>query len=234
MPLSTNAAAVDTMINGLQAVGATNVDEGIGWGLRALSPGEPFAGSRAYSDPKNIKAIILMTDGENTSYVSGNDDKSWFSSYGFAQVPVYNARNEQAGTKAGRIFDQSGQSVSYTNSTFTLAMDGRTRKVCANAKAAGKSIMTNVNGAQLTDERGPVVKDGIIIFTIAFDIPAASASRVDALLKDCASYKTEDLRNTALTYAKKSKNFYSARNAAELDEAFAAIAASLSKIRVAH
>lgn len=228
LPLSTDAAAVDSMIGNLQAVGATNVDEGVGWGWRVLSPTEPFAGSRAYTDTNNIKAMILMTDGENTSYTSGNENKSWFSSYGYAQI------SPDGIVKGGRIFDESGQSVIHSNSNYTRAMDGRTRKVCANAKADGKSVMTDVNGAPLSDERGPVQRDGIIIYTIAFDIPAASKARVDALLKDCASYRTEDLRATAKPYSQKAKNFYSVKDSAELAAAFSDITASLSKLRVSY
>jgi Flp pilus assembly protein TadG len=223
VPLTSSASVVDSAIAGLQAVGATNVDEGVGWGWRVLSPSEPFAGSRAYSDDENIKALVLMTDGENTSYTSGNTNKSRFSSYGFAQLKD---------GSAGRIFDQSGASTTYSNTNYTVAMDGRTRKVCANAKKDGARPMTDINGVTLTDSQGTVQKDGIIIYTIAFDIPASSATRVNALLSDCASYRTDDLRKTTLPYAQKAKNFYSVKNAAELDAAFSDIAASLSKMRI--
>lgn len=237
LPLSTNATTVDDTIKNLQAVGATNVDEGVGWGWRTLSPTEPFAGSRAFSDEKNIKAMIVMTDGENTSYVSGNNNKSWFSSYGHAQV-YSSATNAQGlpsssiNTSAGRIFEQSGQSAIHSATNYTLAMDGRTKKVCANAKNDGATKMRDINGVILNDERGQVQKDGIVIYTIAFDIPAASKTRVDALLSDCASWKVDDLRNTGKPYAQKKKNFYSASNAADLDAAFTDIVASLSRMRV--
>lgn len=234
VPLTSNDSVVDSAISGLQAVGATNVDEGVGWGWRVLSPSEPFAGARSYSDDENIKALVLMTDGENTSYTSNNNNKSRFSSYGFAQIPTYSAATGALnGTESGRIFEQSGASSTYTNTNYTVAMDGRTRKVCANAKKDGARPMTDINGVTLTDGQGTVQKDGIMIYTIAFDIPASSAARVNALLSDCASYSTDDLRKTTLPYAQKKKNFYPVKNAAELDAAFSDIAASLSKMRIA-
>jgi Flp pilus assembly protein TadG len=228
VPLTASASTVDTAISGLQAVGATNVDEGVGWGWRVLSPTEPFANGRAYSDDENIKALVLMTDGENTSYTTSNNsnqNESRFSSYGFAQLEGY---------RPGRIFNEAGTTTTHTNTNYTAAMDGRTRKVCANAKKDGARPMTDINGVTLTDGQGTVQKDGIVIYTIAFDIPASSAARVNALLSDCASYRTDDLRQTTLPYAQKKKNFYSVKNAAELDAAFSDIAASLSKMRIAH
>lgn len=74
-PLTDTKTAMGTAINAMTADGSTNIPEGLAWGWRLISPGEPFTQGAPYSDPATIKAIILLTDGENN--VAGN-----FSSYG--------------------------------------------------------------------------------------------------------------------------------------------------------
>lgn len=224
-PLSPSKDATLSTINGLVASGSTNVDQGIGWGWRVLSKNEPFTEGRASGDENNIKAMIVMTDGENTYYQDNqnttNKNETAFGSYGFAAT--------------GRIFDYKTTSVkTKSNTNYTAAMEARTSIVCENAKSDGKVALKSSSGATMSDERGVVMRDGILIYTIAFDIPAASKTRVDALLKSCASYKLGDLRNTKLSYSSKTKYFYSAANDAQLDQAFSDIMASLSQMRIAH
>lgn len=211
-------------IKSLVASGSTNLDQGVGWGWRVLSKRKPFTDGRAAGDEKNIKAIILMTDGENTYYTDNqnttNKNLTSFGSYGFAVTE--------------RIFDYTTTSKKdKNNSNYTSAIDARTALVCQNAKDDGRIPLETASGVQLVDEKGPVTRDGIIIYTIAFDIPATSKARVDALLRGCASYKLPDLNNISLPYAKKTKYFYSAANSAQLDEAFSDIMASLSSLRIA-
>ena len=49
--------------------GGTNQAEGLAWGWRVLSPGEPFTQGRAYNNARdNVrKVIVLMSDGENAT-----------------------------------------------------------------------------------------------------------------------------------------------------------------------
>ena len=65
MPLTSDKAAVKSLIGSLQAKGGTNVLEGVMWGWRVLSPEAPFTEGKAYNDPDNDKFLIVMTDGEN-------------------------------------------------------------------------------------------------------------------------------------------------------------------------
>jgi Flp pilus assembly protein TadG len=78
--LTDTKTAIGTAINAMTAEGSTNIPEGLAWGWRLVSPREPFIEGAPYSDPSTIKAIILLTDGENN--VAGN-----FSSYGPASNP---------------------------------------------------------------------------------------------------------------------------------------------------
>ncbi len=53
-------------INNMRADGYTHVAEGVGWGLRVISPNPPFTEGVSYDDEEITKAMVLLTDGENT------------------------------------------------------------------------------------------------------------------------------------------------------------------------
>ena len=77
---STITSAIDAMV----ANGPTVIPEGIAWGWRLISPGPPFTGGAPYSDQDTIKAVIVLTDGDNN--VSPNSNGAYnsvFSSYGY-------------------------------------------------------------------------------------------------------------------------------------------------------
>ena len=73
LPLTEAKSAVKGSIEGMQAKGCTRYDLGAAWGWRAISPEWQgvWQGSTAdlplgYDEPQMEKAIIIMTDGENT------------------------------------------------------------------------------------------------------------------------------------------------------------------------
>jgi Flp pilus assembly protein TadG len=70
-------------INNMKADGYTHVAEGVGWGLRVISPGEPFTEGVEYSDEDITKAMVLLTDGENTFNSENNHNDSTYTAYGF-------------------------------------------------------------------------------------------------------------------------------------------------------
>lgn len=82
-PLTNVKAPVLQTINAMQASGYTHVAEGVGWGLRVLSPGEPFTEGVSYSEETITKAMVLLTDGENTFDDQSNHNKSTYTAYGF-------------------------------------------------------------------------------------------------------------------------------------------------------
>lgn len=74
-PMTSNKNTITSGINAMQAVGNTHISEGAAWGWRMLSPrwqglwgGEMNANSLplAYNTQNMNKAVIIMTDGENT------------------------------------------------------------------------------------------------------------------------------------------------------------------------
>ncbi|TKT69175.1 TadE/TadG family type IV pilus assembly protein [Aquamicrobium sp. LC103] len=136
---------IKAAIDGMQPLGGTNVPEGLAWGWRTVSGGEPFAQGRPDHEKGNDKVVIVLTDGENTYYtpesLGSNDlagNKSIYSNYGYA------ARKQPGETKS-RLFmgtSFSGGNSDYDNSKYTTAMNEHMDKLCTNAKNAGIILMT--------------------------------------------------------------------------------------------
>ena len=101
-------------------------------GFRVLSPGAPFTEGKAY-DEATSKVMILMTDGENTAYQTGNMNNTvYYSQYGFP----WNARMGTA---------------SSTDAQLETEMNTRTVATCTSAKAAGITIYTIGLAVNLTN-----------------------------------------------------------------------------------
>jgi hypothetical protein len=121
-PLTTNQSAITAAINAQAANGYTNIASGIAWGLRVLSPGEPFTEGRAYTDTNNLKVMIVMTDGANT-YQTDSDlfTKSRYSSWGYV------VSNHLGTTSTSQVVTK---------------MNERTAQACVNAKAQKIQVYT--------------------------------------------------------------------------------------------
>ena len=87
-----------------------------------LSPGEPYTEGTAYGNEKWIKALVLLTDGENS--VSGGS----------------NGHNESVYTAFG--FASSGHLGSTSGNKAEEALDDKTAEVCSSIKAAGILVFT--------------------------------------------------------------------------------------------
>ena len=77
LPLTAEKSTIQTKLNALTAAGNTRTDIGMVWGWRTISPqwqGEWGATDLplAYDTPLMDKAVIIMTDGENTPWQSGD------------------------------------------------------------------------------------------------------------------------------------------------------------------
>lgn len=151
--LKTIKDAIDAMVPS----GATNVTEGLAWGWRAISSGEPFTEGRGDQERGNDKIVIVLTDGANTyytptsvtaqsysgsNYTKGGNDlasrKSIYSAYGYA------GQNYDT-TSLPRILSGVGTGVSKTtfdNANYTKAMSSHFATLCENAKAGNVILMT--------------------------------------------------------------------------------------------
>lgn len=155
--LTTDQPTVVTAISNMIANGATNVQAGVAWGWRTLSPDEPFSQGRSYSVGDNKKIMIVMTDGNNTAYPIDY----FYSGYSKANKGYYNTWGHSAN---GRLFEGFDQIANPTHdfTTFRKAMDEHLVETCTNAKAAG-----------------------ITIYSIAFEVP--NGSSVKTMMENCAS-----------------------------------------------
>lgn len=155
--LTTDQQDVLNGISGMQATGLTNIQQGVMWGWRTLSPNEPFTNGREYGESKNRKVMIVMSDGNNTYYpIDG-----FYNGYSTKNKSYYGAWGH---TVNERIFDgfTAIANPSHSFTTFQQAMDEQLLTTCDNAKTAG-----------------------ITIYTIAFDVDNGTA--VAQMLQDCAS-----------------------------------------------
>ncbi len=53
-------------IDAMQPGGYTHIPQGLAWGWRVLSPGEPFTQGAPYEDTATQKVLVLLSDGKNT------------------------------------------------------------------------------------------------------------------------------------------------------------------------
>ncbi len=129
-PLSTSQSSLISAINAMSApqspVAYTNIEEGVMWGWRALSPTEPFTQGRDYGEGGNHKILILMTDGANT-YVGESSN----SNFNHSQYMAYNyTAHDLLGT------------TSRTDSTIEAQMNDRTLEACANIHDTDITVYT--------------------------------------------------------------------------------------------
>ena len=122
-PLTKSQTKIVTNLRWMVGSSNTNMITGLSWGWRTLSPGQPFAEGRSYSDSRNQKVLILLTDGKNDLFMMKHWYKSSYSSYGYI-------RNNRLGT------------LSSNRSVVTRKMNERTAEVCEGIKDAGIILYT--------------------------------------------------------------------------------------------
>ena len=128
-PLTNNQGQVISAIEQLQPKGNTVIPAGLLWGWRVSSPTEPFTEGVAYDDEKWVKAIVLLTDGENNvSGGSNGHDESTYNAFGFA--------------RSGHLGNTSGSNAEAT-------LDSKSTTVCNAIKV--KNIILYTIGFQITD-----------------------------------------------------------------------------------
>lgn len=84
LPLTDDRTKVEARMAMLYPNGYTNSANGMIWGWRVLSPGAPFTEGVPYTDTDWVKAVVLMTDGQNTVGSRNTHKESRFTAYGYA------------------------------------------------------------------------------------------------------------------------------------------------------
>ena len=84
LPLTNEENTLHSEIDAMRAWNSsgTNIAQGLVWGWRVLSPGEPFTEGVPYSDEETMKALVLLSDGEN-QVVSQNNSHNYSDYNGY-------------------------------------------------------------------------------------------------------------------------------------------------------
>jgi hypothetical protein len=128
-PLTDVQGQVVSAIETLKPNGNTVIPAGLLWGWRVLSPSEPFTEGKPYDAEKWVKAIVLLTDGENfVDGGNGNHNGSSYNAFGYAQE--------------GHLGSTSGSNAESTLNT-------KLGTVCSGVKA--QNILIFTIGFQITD-----------------------------------------------------------------------------------
>lgn len=199
---------IKTAIDNMAANGNTNVPEGLAWGWRTLSNGEPFTEGRPEIERGNDKVLIVLTDGANT-YSAMSDTKyagnrSTYAAYGYTGVNY----DDKGMT---RLFLNTSNKVgktTHTSSNFTAALDEQLQTTCSNAKAAN-----------------------IIVMTVSLDLSVSKSDEKKAIeaMKECASESR--YRMDPNNPAKPAKLYWNATGKSLSDD-FKEIADELSNLRI--
>jgi hypothetical protein len=133
MALTDTRSTVISAIDALAANGNTVIPAGLLWGWRVLSSTAPFTEGADYTDEKWVKAMVLLTDGENDVGQGDNGiNESAYNAFGYA--------------KNGHLGNKNGSNANAT-------LDAKTTAVCNAIKAAGtpdKRIQLYTIGFQVT------------------------------------------------------------------------------------
>nr|WP_297265268.1 pilus assembly protein [Mesorhizobium sp.] len=202
-------AAIKAAIDAMEPSGATNVPEGMAWGWRTISSGEPFTQGRPDGERGNDKVVIVLTDGANTYYTPSSlgysdaaGSKSTYSAYGYL-APSYD------GTGTARLFLGTSSAIGrydYSNANYTAALNEQLGTLCGNAKAAK-----------------------ILVMTVSLDLSTSNGTENAAIeaLKACSS-DSRFRRNADGTAAK----LYWNATGSNLADKFREIADELSNLRI--
>lgn len=131
-PLTTSKSTIKNAIDDMRAEGSTNVQEGIAWGWRTLSDGEPFTEGRTYDAIDNRKYLIVLTDGNNTMYPVSNPNLAAYSSWGYPK----NGRIDEGLASADLPDLYKNQSIN----SYEMKMNVHTLQTCENVRNAGITI----------------------------------------------------------------------------------------------
>ena len=161
--LTNKKSDVTTAIDALEPNGSTVIPAGLLWGWRVLSPTAPFTTAKPYDDEKWVKAIVLLTDGQNdVGGGSNGHDKSYYNAFGFAAE--------------GHLGSTSGNNAEST-------LESKMATVCSAIKAKGILIYTI--GFQISDTTTKnLLKNCATQPDMAYNSP--SNSQLASIFKDIA------------------------------------------------
>ncbi|RKR03621.1 TadE/TadG family type IV pilus assembly protein [Maricaulis maris] len=156
-PLTNQRSTIDDAIEDMIANGTTNIPIGVSWGVRVLSPGMPFTEGVGFDEDDTIKAMVVLTDGENYLDGRNNPNYSNYSGYGFM--------------RDGRLGIQS-----RSDNTIRNALDDRTEAACEYAKSLGIRVYTITFQVSSSSTRD-MMRDCATHPSLYYDSPSDTALR---------------------------------------------------------
>ncbi|MBI1237296.1 MAG: VWA domain-containing protein [Alphaproteobacteria bacterium] len=172
-PMTNDRRTVENAISAMGASGNTNIPNGIGWGIRLISPQEPFTEGTAYDDRETIKAMVILTDGDNV--LSGHNS---------ALMSRYNAYGYIADGRLGIRTSSSNR--------LSDALDERTLAACQYARDQGIRIYTITFQVRNTATQN-MMRDCASHPSLYFDSPSNEA------LEDAFEVIAGDLANLRIS-----------------------------------
>lgn len=172
-PLTNSRTTIENAIRAMGASGNTNIPNGIGWGVRVLSPQEPFTNGAAFGDRDTLKAMVILTDGENVMRGGNGEFQSEYGAYGY--VPT----------------NRLGMS-SPSSTRLSDALDERTAAACRYAREQGIRVYTITFQVRSTSTRN-MMRDCASHPSLYFDSPSSEA------LRDAFNLIAGDLSNLRLS-----------------------------------
>ncbi|MEP3073588.1 pilus assembly protein [Maricaulis sp.] len=172
-PLTSNQRTVENAIGDMEASGNTNIPNGIGWGIRVISPGEPFTEGTGYDNDEVIKAMVILTDGDNVMSGRNTNLMSDYEAYGYARDGRLGIRTSSGGVLSNEL-------------------DERTEAACDYAKAQGIRVYTITFQVNSSSTRN-MMRDCASHPSLYFDSPSNQA------LRDTFEMIAGDLTNLRLS-----------------------------------
>jgi Flp pilus assembly protein TadG len=154
-PLTNSRNTIDSAISDMIASGTTNIPIGVSWGVRLLSPEMPFTEGVAWDDDETIKAMVVLTDGQNYLNGRGNSNYSDYSGYGYM--------------RDGRL-----GIVTSSDSAIRNALDDRTAAACEYARSRGIRVYTITFQVSSSSTR-QMMEECATHPSLYFDSPSSSA-----------------------------------------------------------
>lgn len=217
LQLTDQQTIIDQHLDGMEAHGSTNIQQGLTWGWRTLSNAMPFSTGRPLSETNNLKILILLTDGNNQQLTQSSANNTQYSAWGYQRDenvlrhPISN-ENTHGRLLEGTRGEDRGDTIYET--TYTLDRTPDTRGEFEDLM----NLHTNQACNNIKD-------DGISIYAIAFDVP--DGGKVRSLLENCSGSgrinNIEVVRNV---------KFYHDVTGLELEDTFQKIAEGISNLRV--
>ncbi|MFZ5616769.1 MAG: pilus assembly protein TadG-related protein [Pseudomonadota bacterium] len=133
LPLTQDRTKVENKLAELFPNGNTNSANGAVWGWRVLSSKAPFTEGVSETNTDWQKAVVIMTDGQNTI---GNASTHWLSSpsvYGFA-IEERMGKNVSKGDR--------GNPNTYNNDDMRDQLDEKLLRICRRMKEEGILVYT--------------------------------------------------------------------------------------------